>query len=107
MQRSCGGVAPSSSGGARTASGKRSKQRCVGLLDCTNRLRMCLWGRYGGQGGREPTRGEELLGGRLTGSGGPSRNPSAAGWRTRGSKLGEGLGHGAELQRLLVGAGRL
>ena len=52
--RSSSGVASaaSSSGGARTALGKRSKQRCVRLLDCPNRLRMCLWGRYGGQGGR-------------------------------------------------------
>ena len=76
--RSSSGVASAASysGGARTASGKRSKQRCVGLLDCPNRLRMCLWGRYGGQGGREPIRGEEILGDRLTGGGGPSRIPA-------------------------------
>ena len=79
--RSSSGVASaaSSSGGARTASGKRSKQRCVGLLDCPNRLRMCLWGRYGGQGGREPTGGEEILGDRLTGGGGSRQNSGAAG----------------------------
>ena len=42
---------------------------------------------------------------RLTG-GGSGRKSGACRLEVEGSKLGEGLGHGAELQRLLAGAGR-
>ena len=65
-------------------------------------LRRC----YRGQGGRWSTGGEQSRRRRVLPAAALVEKSGACRLEVEGSKLGEGLAHGAELQMLLVGAGR-
>ena len=74
----------------------------IPLVRLLELLRRC----YRGQGGRWSTGGEQSRRRLVLPAAALVEKSGACRLEVEGSKLGESLGHGAELQRLLVGAGR-
>ena len=86
--------------------GEESLRASLGSWIPLVRLLGLLWRCYRGQGGRWSTGGEQSRRRRVLPAAALVEKSGACRLEVEGSKLGESLAHGAELQMLLVGAGR-